>query len=134
VQFLKPYVQFLMDTILNPVIVQFLMKKKGDAHYRGASPMSRKRRHALWGTCLLCQEKGDTCHGDTSPIYLTPQKRLSTKYSPRDALCASMLQYPLAQIRNVVFMPMGTQRARCKKHRVEHKLFKIFKILRLSCV
>jgi hypothetical protein len=30
VQFLKPYVQFLMDTILKLSIVQFLMKKKGD--------------------------------------------------------------------------------------------------------
>jgi hypothetical protein len=31
VQFLKSCVQFLMDTILNPTIAQFLMKKKGDA-------------------------------------------------------------------------------------------------------
>jgi hypothetical protein len=30
VQFLKSCVQFLIDTILNLVIVQFLMKKKGD--------------------------------------------------------------------------------------------------------
>jgi hypothetical protein len=30
VQFLKSCVQFLMDTILNLAIVQFLMKKKGD--------------------------------------------------------------------------------------------------------
>jgi hypothetical protein len=30
VQFLKSRVQFLMDTILNPAIAQFLMKKKGD--------------------------------------------------------------------------------------------------------
>jgi hypothetical protein len=28
--FLKSCVQFLMDTILNPAIAQFLMKKKGD--------------------------------------------------------------------------------------------------------
>jgi hypothetical protein len=48
VQFLKPCVQFLMDTILNPAIVKFLMKKKGDVHY---------------GACLLCQEKGDACCG-----------------------------------------------------------------------
>jgi hypothetical protein len=31
VQFLKSYVQFLMGTILNLAIVQFLMKNKGDA-------------------------------------------------------------------------------------------------------
>jgi hypothetical protein len=33
VQFLKSCVQFLMDTILNLAIVQFLMKKKGDTHW-----------------------------------------------------------------------------------------------------
>jgi hypothetical protein len=50
VQFLKYCVQFLRDTILNLIIVQFLMKKKGDAHYEGASvsPMSIKGRHVLW--------------------------------------------------------------------------------------
>jgi hypothetical protein len=53
VQFLKPCVQFLMDTILNPAIVKFLMKKKGNVHY---------------GACLLCQEKGDACCGGTSRI------------------------------------------------------------------
>jgi hypothetical protein len=37
VQFLNPCVQFLMDTLLNPVIVQFLMKKKGDTSYGGVS-------------------------------------------------------------------------------------------------
>jgi hypothetical protein len=49
VQFLKYCVQFLRDTILNLTIVQFLMKKKGDAHYEGASvsPMSIKGRHVL---------------------------------------------------------------------------------------
>jgi hypothetical protein len=47
VQFLKSCVQFLMDTILNLAIVQFLMKKKGDARYRGASPISIKERHTF---------------------------------------------------------------------------------------
>jgi hypothetical protein len=37
VQFLKFYVQFLMNTILNLIIVQFLMMKKGDACYEGVS-------------------------------------------------------------------------------------------------
>jgi hypothetical protein len=49
VQFLNSCVRFLMDTILNLVIVQFLMKKKGDARYSGASPISIKGRCALWG-------------------------------------------------------------------------------------
>jgi hypothetical protein len=37
VQFLKFCVQFLMDTILNLSIVQFLMMKKGDTCYGGVS-------------------------------------------------------------------------------------------------
>jgi hypothetical protein len=37
VQFLKFYVQFLMDTILNLTIDQFLMKKKGDTPTQCAS-------------------------------------------------------------------------------------------------
>jgi hypothetical protein len=49
VQFLKPCVQFLIDTILNLAIVQFLMKKKGDVCYGGASPISIKARRSLWG-------------------------------------------------------------------------------------
>jgi hypothetical protein len=47
-QFLKPYVQFLMDTILNLIIIQFLMKKKGDVCYDGACPISIKGRRVLW--------------------------------------------------------------------------------------
>jgi hypothetical protein len=39
VQFLKSCVQFLIDTILNLTIVQFLMKQKGDAPKQPASPI-----------------------------------------------------------------------------------------------
>jgi hypothetical protein len=49
VQFMKPCVQLLMDTILNQAIVHFLMKKKGDMRYRGESRISGKGRRALWG-------------------------------------------------------------------------------------
>jgi hypothetical protein len=49
VQFLKLCVQFLIDTILNLAIVQFLMKKKGDVRYVGVSPISIKVRCSLWG-------------------------------------------------------------------------------------
>jgi hypothetical protein len=42
VQFLKSCVQFLMDTILNLAIVQFLMKKKGDALWLRASRICEK--------------------------------------------------------------------------------------------
>jgi hypothetical protein len=37
VQFLKSNVQFLMDTILNPAIAQFLMKWKGDVPMQSVS-------------------------------------------------------------------------------------------------
>jgi hypothetical protein len=68
VQFLKPCIQFLMDSILNLVIVQFLMKKKGDTHNVGMPPMSRKGRRVsrkgrrvLWGcvSLLLHMHKKD---------------------------------------------------------------------------
>jgi hypothetical protein len=49
VLFLKPCVQFLIDTILNLAIVQFLIKKKGDTCYGSTSPISIKARHSLWG-------------------------------------------------------------------------------------
>jgi hypothetical protein len=42
VQFLKSCVQFLMDTILNLAIIQFLMKKKGDVCWLCASRIGGK--------------------------------------------------------------------------------------------
>jgi hypothetical protein len=45
VQFLKSCVQFLMDTILNLAIAQFLMKKKGDRCLVCASCIVGKGRH-----------------------------------------------------------------------------------------
>jgi hypothetical protein len=60
VQFLKSCVQFLMDTILNPVISQFLMKKKGDALSVRAS-------------CILLN--GDTRCGGVSPLYFICKKK-----------------------------------------------------------
>jgi hypothetical protein len=44
-QFLKPSVLFLMDTILNLSIGQFLMKKNGDTLLLRVSLILRKRRH-----------------------------------------------------------------------------------------
>jgi hypothetical protein len=48
VQFLKPCVQFLMDTILNLEIVQFLVKKKEDTLLLRSSAISGKGRCAIW--------------------------------------------------------------------------------------
>jgi hypothetical protein len=48
VQFLKSCVKFLLDTIPNLAIVEFLMKIKGDAPNKHASPISIKGRRALW--------------------------------------------------------------------------------------
>jgi hypothetical protein len=84
--------------------VCLVSQEKGDACYGGASCISGKGRHALWGCIsylkkkethvigvrLVSQEKGDARYGGVSPFYLTPQKRLSTEYSPWDAPCASM--------------------------------------------
>jgi hypothetical protein len=42
------------------------------------------------GARLITQAKGDARYGGTSPFYLTPQKNLSTEYSPWDTTCASM--------------------------------------------
>jgi hypothetical protein len=75
VQFLKSCVQFLMDTTLNLVIVQFVMKIKGDTPTKRASPISIKGRHAL----------NKRVYGSASPFYLTTQKRLSIEYSLWDA-------------------------------------------------
>jgi hypothetical protein len=47
VLFLKSCVQFLMDIVLNLTIVQFLMKKKGDAHFLRVSLIGGKGRRAL---------------------------------------------------------------------------------------
>jgi hypothetical protein len=46
VQFLKPCVQFLIDTILNLTIVQFLGKKKEDVLLLHVFLILRKGRHA----------------------------------------------------------------------------------------
>jgi hypothetical protein len=53
VQFLKPCVQFLMDTILNLVIVQFLMKKKGDTLLLRASLILRHMDLLPLQTCSM---------------------------------------------------------------------------------
>jgi hypothetical protein len=53
VQFMKSCVQFLMDTILNQAIVQFLIKKR-ETHVMGAR--------------LLSEEKGDMPMKCSSPF------------------------------------------------------------------
>jgi hypothetical protein len=56
VQFLKFCVQFLVDTILNLAIVQFLMKKKRDAPTQRASHICGEGRR---NGRLMSDEKGD---------------------------------------------------------------------------
>jgi hypothetical protein len=68
VQFLKPCVQFLKDTILNLEIVQFLMKKKGDARFGGASPISIKARRSLWGNISYLNKRGTHVTGVCLPF------------------------------------------------------------------
>jgi hypothetical protein len=104
-----------------------------------------KGRHELWrrvsylkkgetgimGASLVSQEKGDACYGGVSRTYLTPQIRLSTEYSTRDTLCASTHMPVCTRPLHVRKWAPVAQRM---KHRVEHRLFEIFKALRLSWV
>jgi hypothetical protein len=50
-------VHFLMDTITNLAIVQFLMKIKGDVPTKRVSPISIKGRRALWGRVSYLNKK-----------------------------------------------------------------------------
>jgi hypothetical protein len=128
-QFLNSYVQFLMDTILNPAIAQFLMKKKGDtlsvrvSHIlvKGDAPMKRASR-------ILINE--DAHCGGASPFYFIC-KKIPTNYSPWDSPCTNT-QHELWHTYAHVCVPMVTLQAWCKKHHVEHKLCDIFKALSLS--
>jgi hypothetical protein len=54
-------------------------------------------------------------------------------YSPQDSPYTNT-QHNRWQAYSHVCVPMVTLRARCKKHRVEHKLSDIFEALRLSWV
>jgi hypothetical protein len=93
----------------------------------------RQRETHNVGTCLVSQAMGDVRYGGTYPFLLTPQKRLAIEYSSRDAPCAST-QHVCWHTYAHICVPTGTLWARCKKHRMEHKLFEIFESLRLSCV
>jgi hypothetical protein len=67
-QFLKPCVHFLVDTILNLTIVQFFMKKKGDTRYEGVSRISRKRRCALCGHVSYMRQREACVMGARLPF------------------------------------------------------------------
>jgi hypothetical protein len=74
VQFLKHCVQFLMNTILNLAIIQFLMKNKGRRSI--TTRVSHLRKREMRGTYarLASEAKGDAHYGGASPFYLTAQK------------------------------------------------------------
>jgi hypothetical protein len=121
-----------MDTILNPVIAQFLMKKKGD------TLLVRMFHILVKGDVLMKRAShilinGDARCGGMSPLYFICKKRIPTNYSPRDSPCTNT-QNDLWHTYAHVCVPMVTLQARRKKHHVEHKLCDIFKALRLSLV
>jgi hypothetical protein len=122
VQFLKSYVQLLMDSILNLVIVQFLMKKR-ETHPSNARVVSEEKGDAPTQRASRISE---TCFS----LLLTCTKKISIKYSIR----CSLRQHATVPIDTnmCVFVSMDTQRARRKKHYVEHKLSDIIEVLRLS--
>jgi hypothetical protein len=88
VQFLKSCVQFLMDTILNLAIAQFLMKKKGDMLLVRTSRILVNR-----DTPMKCAShillNGDAHCGDASRFYFICKEIIPTDYSLRDSPCTN---------------------------------------------
>jgi hypothetical protein len=132
VQFLKSCVQFLMDTIVNPAIAQFLMKKNGDV-LSGlcVSHLSKGRRtnemrvsHLTKGRHVLWRR--------VSPLLNMQKKNTYRLFSMGFSLCQHAA-WPLAHI-CARMCTNGHVWARRKKHRVEHKLSDIFEALRLLWV
>jgi hypothetical protein len=68
VQFLKYCVRFIMDTVLNQTIVQFLMKIKGDTSTKRVSPISIKGRRALWGHVSYLNKRDTLVMGACLPF------------------------------------------------------------------
>jgi hypothetical protein len=67
VQFLKPSIQFLMNTIMNLAIVRFLMKKRRHALSTHVSHLT-KRETCVTYTHLSYEAKGDMCYEGVSPF------------------------------------------------------------------
>jgi hypothetical protein len=93
VQFLKPCFQFLMGTILNLTIVQFLMKKKGDKLLLHVSPILGKGRHDC-RTCVSYLSKREMRDmGAHLPFAYLHKKWLPIENSTRDAHRGTHLFY-----------------------------------------
>jgi hypothetical protein len=73
---------------------------------------------------------GDARCGGASPLYFICKKRIPTDYSSRDSPCTNT-QHDLWHTYAHVCVPIITLQARRKKHRMEHKLSKIFEAHRL---
>jgi hypothetical protein len=99
VQFLKSYIQFLMNTILNPAIAQFMMKKKGDACSVWASCIGGKMRHAN-KTRVLHLSKGRRALWRHVSLLLNMQKNLQI----------TLHRIPLVPTSS---MPVGTHMCTC---------------------
>jgi hypothetical protein len=118
----------------------FLMKKKGDTPMQRVYLILGERRRARTthisylrrretrpqNTCLVSQEH-------TSPFYLTcNQKNIYRLFS----IGFFLRQYATCTLAHIRARMCANQhmRARCKKHRVEHKLSDILESLRLSWI
>jgi hypothetical protein len=71
VQFLKPCVQFLMDTILNLAMCLVSGEEKGRHTLLMRVSYLKKREMHLYYACLLSQENGDAQYGGATLFYLT---------------------------------------------------------------
>jgi hypothetical protein len=88
VKFLKFYVQFLMDTILNPAITQISDEEKGRRALGTCISHLRKGRHANEMHISHPTKGRPALRRYVSPL-LNVQKRIPTDYSPRDSPCAN---------------------------------------------
>jgi hypothetical protein len=101
-------------------------------HVTRVSYLSRREMRPR-NMCLISEKKGDVPTQRASPFYLTCTKKniyiLFSTGCPLRQHVACLLAHIHAHI-----CANRHEQARCKKHRVEHKLSEIFEALRLSWV
>jgi hypothetical protein len=107
----KNMVIWCLDSVSKVCAISEILCSICDGHYTESGNCSifdeEKGRHALAMyvshrrqretrtsyTRLTYEAKGDTLYSGTSPIYLTPQKRLPTEYSSQDASSARIFSH-----------------------------------------
>jgi hypothetical protein len=132
VKFLKFYVQFLMDTILNPAITQISDEEKGRRALGTCISHLRKGRHANEMHISHPTKGRPALRRYVSPLLNVQKKNTYRLFSTGFSLRQHTSRL-LAHIR-ACMCTNGHVQARHKKHRVEHELSDIFEALRLLWV